>query len=116
MVSTMDIVSPTSETCDNRRAIISNSNVVDFPIIAPPPLNCDQLTKKILKLDLTQREKGSIDEDEKSCTSKLKSPKSPLSNISEYMRIRFKKNFFASFLLNSNFRRVNKKCKLQIFS
>lgn len=88
MVSTMDIVSPTSETCDNRRAI-SNSNVVDFPIISPPPLNSDLLTKKILKLDLTQREKGSIDEDEKSCTSKLKSPKSPLSNISEYIRFSF---------------------------
>lgn len=83
MVSTMDIVSsaesPSIDQCDNR-AIMSNN----FPII-PSSIHCDQLTKNILKLDSTSpREKGSIDEDEKSCTSKIKSPKSPLTNMSEF--------------------------------
>lgn len=84
MVSTMDIVPSSTETptstdlCDNRA-------IIDFPII-PASINCDQLTKNLLKLDLTtQREKGSIDEDEKSGTAKIKSPKSPLTNISEYI-------------------------------
>ena len=94
MVSDMNVESR-PEICDNRSMVaqsaISHSSI-DFQIIQPPPtskMECDDFSKKILKLDLNQREeKGSFDSDEKTTTAEdlsgIKSPKSPLSNSSRF--------------------------------
>lgn len=94
MVSNMNI-EPRAEICDINRPALTNS------AISPNSIEChinqqnngmvdaDELTKKVLKLDLskqTDAEKGSFDSDEKSNnTDDLKSPKSPLANSSKYL-------------------------------
>lgn len=91
MVSTMnvDTRSDTIYSGDSNRTNFVHSAIsqssVDFQIIQPN-MDCNDLSKKMLKLDLNRRhgeEKGSFDADEKAAYSSVKSPKSPLSNTSE---------------------------------
>lgn len=86
MVSNMN-VEPRSDICDSNRPAIAHSAIsqssVEFEII-PSKMDCNELSKKMLKLDLSQRdqeEKGSFDSDEKAFSG-VRSPKSPFSNTS----------------------------------
>lgn len=87
MVSNMN-VEPKGEICDSNRPAIAHSAIsqssVDFQIIQPKmDMDCNELSKKMLKLELNQREeKGSFDLDEKGTLSGIRSPKSPFSNSS----------------------------------
>lgn len=98
MVSNMNI-EPKAEICDSNRPILQHSAIshssiefqmnnqnVDDQINV---MDTNELSKKMLKLELNQRndaEKGSIDlEDEKGAKlPDIKSPKSPLSNSSKF--------------------------------
>lgn len=93
MVSNMNI-EPKGELCDTNRPILTNSAISQNSIECQlnhqqdnriDMVDADELTKKVLKLDLSERdvEKGSFDSDEKCSSANLgecKSPKSPLSN------------------------------------
>lgn len=89
MVSNMNI-EPKGEICDTNRPTLTNSAIQNSIECHQENnriemVDADELTKKVLKLDLSQRdeEKGSFDSDEKCSSAKLgecKSPKSPLSN------------------------------------
>lgn len=96
MVSNMN-VEPRAEICDSTRPILTSSAISQNSIEChlnqqnkgTNMLDTNELTKKVLKLELKQRsdtEKGSIDLDEKSGSdtkmNEVKSPKSPLSNSS----------------------------------
>lgn len=97
MVSNMNI-EPRAEICDTNRPTLTNSAISQNSIECHLNLqnnqnnmvDAEELTKKVLKLDLSQRsdmEKGSFDSDEKCSSAKLtecKSPKSPSANICEY--------------------------------
>lgn len=87
-------IEPRAEICDTNRPTLTNSaisqNSIECQLNQQNQINmvdADELTKKVLKLDLSQRsdmEKGSFDSDEKCSSAKLnecKSPKSPLTNI-----------------------------------
>lgn len=90
MVSIMDFETK-NELCDNRPSLVQSAishRAVDLEIITPPPqigTVDSELAKRTLKLELSKRlEKGSMDDDdEKSYSLDLKSPKSPLSNSSK---------------------------------
>lgn len=88
-------IEPKGELCDTNRPTLTNSainhNAIECQLNdqqnnQTEMVDADELTKKVLKIDLSQRdvEKGSFDSDEKcSNAAKLgecKSPKSPLSN------------------------------------
>lgn len=86
-------IEPKAEICDSNRPIshssiefhVNNQSVDDQINV----MDTNELSKKILKLELNQRndaEKGSIDlEDEKGAIlPDIKSPKSPLSNSSKF--------------------------------
>lgn len=93
MVSNMN-VEPRSDsiyTGDSNRSAFVHSAIsqssVEFKIIQPN-MDCNELSKKMLKLDLSQRngeEKGSFDSDEKAELSGVRSPKSPFSNSSRFL-------------------------------
>lgn len=95
-------IEPKAEICDSNRPILqqsaishssiefqmNNPTVVDDQINVISVMDTNELSKKMLKLELNQRtdaEKGSIDlEDEKGAKlPDIKSPKSPLSNSSK---------------------------------
>lgn len=91
-------VEPRAEICDSTRPILTNSAISQNSIECHlnqqnggKMADTNELTKKVLKLELNQRsdtEKGSIDLDEKSDLKspnmdEVKSPKSPLSNSSK---------------------------------
>lgn len=91
MVSNMNI-EPRAEICDINRPVLTNSaisqNTIECHINQQTNgmVDPDELTKRVLKLDLSQRsdaEKGSFDADEKDDLDEIKSPKSPLANLSE---------------------------------
>lgn len=93
MVSNMNI-EPRAEICDSNRPALTNSAISQNTIECHVNeqinggVDADELTKKVLKLDLTQRmnnEKGSFDSDEKDNMDEIKSPKSPLATLSEYL-------------------------------
>lgn len=102
MVSNMNI-EPRPEICDSNRPTLTNSAISQTTIEChlnesnDRMIDPDELTKRVLKLDLNKRgnnEKGSFDSaDEKTSTNEVKSPKSPLANISSE---------YSSFLFNSN--------------
>ncbi|XP_031636445.1 uncharacterized protein LOC116349238 [Contarinia nasturtii] len=92
MVSNMNI-EPRAEICDSNRPALTNSavsqNTIECQINQQQQTNgmvdADELTKRVLKLDLTKRsqpEEGSFDSDEKATIDDIKSPKSPLANLS----------------------------------
>lgn len=92
MVSNMNI-EPRAEICDSNRPALTNSAVSQTTIEChlnqsnTRMIDADELTKKVLKLDLSKRgnsEKGSFDSaDEKTASTKeITSPKSPPSNSS----------------------------------
>lgn len=93
MVSMMDL-EPKNEICDSRPGLVQSAishRAVDLDIIPTPvasPVDCE-LAKRVLRLQLqhSRVEKCSIDDDEKSFSLDLKSPKSPLSNSSKYIPI-----------------------------
>lgn len=82
MVSNMNV----EPRGDLAHSAISQSSV-DCQMIQPK-MDCNELSKKMLKLELNQRgeeEKGSFDLDEKgSDVSGVRSPKSPFSNSSRF--------------------------------
>lgn len=89
MVSNMNI-EPRTEICDINRPTLTNSAISQNTIdchITNGMVDPDELTKRVLKLDLNQRndaEKGSFDSDERSSKlDEIKSPKSPLANLSK---------------------------------
>lgn len=88
-------IEPKGEICDTNRPTLTNSAISQNSIECQlnnhqqnnriDMVDAEELTKKVLKLDLSQRdvEKGSFDSDQKCLNAKLgecKSPKSPLSN------------------------------------
>lgn len=90
MVSNMNI-EPRAEICDSNRPALTNSAISQTTIECQMNqqnngmVDTDELTKKVLKLDLSKRsgtEKGSIDSDEKASIDDIKSPKSPIANLS----------------------------------
>lgn len=90
MVSNMNI-EPRTEICDINRPTLTNSAISENTIecqLTNGMADTDEITKRVLNLDLSQRsdtEKGSFDADEKS--SQLddnKSPKSPSATIRKY--------------------------------
>ena len=93
MVSNMNI-EPRAEICDINRPALTNSAISQAAIECHlnqqnhhEMVDADELTKKVLKLDLSKRsetEKGSFDSDEKATINDCKSPKSPLA-LSKYL-------------------------------
>lgn len=88
MVSNMNI-EPRAEICDSNRPALTNSAISQTTIECHlnqqnyGMVDADELTKRVLKLDLTKRsgtEKGSFDSDEKATINDCKSPKSPLAS------------------------------------
>lgn len=91
-------IEPRAEICDSNRPALTNSAVSQNTIechINPQTngmVDAEELTKRVLKLDLSKRsdtEKGSFDSDEKANLDEIKSPKSPLANLSKYYNKRF---------------------------
>lgn len=90
MVSNMNI-EPRAEICDSNRPELTNSaisqqNTIDCPLNQQnnEMLDADELTKKVLKLDLSKRtkmEKGSFDS---ATIDDIISPISPLANLSKF--------------------------------
>lgn len=84
-------IEPRAEICDSNRPELTNSAISQNTIECQMNqqnngmVDTDELTKKVLKLDLSKRseaEKGSIDSDEKSSIDDIKSPKSPIASLS----------------------------------
>lgn len=91
-------IEPRAEICDSNRPALTNSAISQATIECQlneqnnGMVDADELTKKVLKLDLTKRsdtEKGSFDSDEKADLDEIKSPKSPLTNLSELLNLIF---------------------------
>lgn len=87
MVSNMNI-EPRTEICDINRPTLTNSAISENTIecqLTNGMVDSDELTKRVLKLDLSNREdaeKGSFDADEKcSELDDSRSPKSPLATV-----------------------------------
>lgn len=83
MVSNMNI-EPRTEICDINRPALTTSAISENTIecqLTNGMIDSDEITKRVLKLDLSQRtetEKGSFDAEEKcSQLDENKSPKSP---------------------------------------
>lgn len=95
MVSNMNI-EPRAEICDSNQPALTNSaisqNTIECHVNQQTNgmVDADELTKKVLKLDLTKRsstENGSFDSEEKSNIDDIKSPKSPLANACMYSNL-----------------------------
>lgn len=87
-------IEPRAEICDSNRPALTNSAISQNTIECQMNqhqtngmVDADELTKRVLKLDLSKRSKtedGSFDSDEKAASDDIKSPKSPLGNLSKY--------------------------------
>lgn len=113
MVSNMNI-EPRGEICDTNRPTLTNSAISQATVECHLDqtqtnghnmVDPEELTKKVLKLDLSQRsdmEKGSFDSEEKCSSDKLsecKSPKSPIPNSGEFITSHM---YFQNRLLSGN--------------